>query len=218
MAITKNYALIKPTVGGSENEWGGNLNDDLDTIDALLGGDQPVNGIEIASGSVDGSAISGEIGGANDTSIHPDTEISGKVKRLVGLDDPDGKIENVNLSARSLEVEGRITEGQASLVSGTTATLSVDQGTIHSSLINQNQTYEYNVVMPAVGQSLTLMLNKSTTSATNVVYKHNGVSNAVKWIGGGEPDLNLGVNVIQFWTANVGNGNQLFGAFSGVAS
>ena len=40
---TKHYGLVKPTVGGSENEWGGNLNDDLDDIDALLGGDQPIN-------------------------------------------------------------------------------------------------------------------------------------------------------------------------------
>ena len=218
MAVTKNYQLVKPTVGGSENEWGGNLNDDLDKIDALLGGDEPLNDIEIASGSVNGSAISGQIGGVNDVSIHPDTEISGKVKELIGLDNPDGRIVNVDVSARNLEVIGRITEAQAPIVSGTTATLSVDQGTIHSAWINQNQTYTYNLAMPLPGQSITLMLNKMTATATNVVYQHNGVSNAVKWIGGGEPDLNQGINVIQFWTANAGNGTELFAAYSGVAS
>jgi hypothetical protein len=103
--ITKHYGLVKPTVGGSENEWGGNLNDDLDDIDALLGGDQPIYGINIQPNpntgdndnetSIDGSVITGEIGNGdpdNPTTINPETVISGKVKRLVGLDDPDGVI------------------------------------------------------------------------------------------------------------------------------
>ena len=219
MAITKNYALVKPTIGGSENEWGGNLNDDLDKIDALLGGDQPINGIKISSGEVSGSAITGPIGGANDdVEIHPDVEISGKVKNLVGMDDPDGNISNVDLDARNIECQGGITEKNAAIINSTTATLSIDQGTIHSAVISQNQTYTYNLAMPQAGQGITLMLNKQTSSATNIVWKHNGSSNAVKWIGGGEPDLNTGINVIQFWTANAGNGNELFGAYSGVAS
>jgi hypothetical protein len=219
MAITKNYALVKPTIGGSENEWGGNINDDLDKVDALLGGDQPVNGIRVDSGEISGSAIIGPIGGANDgVEIHPDVEISGKVKNLVGMDDPDGNISNVDLDARNIECQGGITEKNATLINSTTATLSIDQGTIHSAVISQNQTYTYNLAMPASGQGITLMLNKQTSSATNIVWKHNGASNAVKWIGGGEPDLNTGINVIQFWTANAGNGNELFGAYSGVAS
>lgn len=219
MAITKNYALVKPTVGGSENEWGGNLNDDLDKLDALLGGDQPVNGIKIDSGEIKGEAISGQIGGVNDgVEIHPDVEISGQVKNLVGMDDPDGNISNVDLDARNIECQGGITEKNATLINSTTATLSIDQGTIHSAVISQNQTYTYNLAMPQSGQGITLMLNKQTSSATNIVWRHNGASNAVKWIGGGEPDLNQGINVIQFWTANAGNGNELFGAYSGVAS
>ena len=219
MAITTNYALIKPTIGGSENEWGGNINDDLDKIDALLGGDQPINGIKIDSGEVSGSAITGSIGGVNDdVEIHPDVEISGKVKNLVGMDDPNGNISNVDLDARSIECQGAITEKNATLISSTTATLSIDSGTIHSAVISQNNTYTYNLAMPLSGQGITLMLNKQTSSATNIVWKHNGQSNAVKWIGGGEPDLNTGINVIQFWTANAGNGNELFGAYSGVAS
>lgn len=218
MAVTKNYLLVKPVVGGSENEWGGNLNDDLDKIDALLGGDQPLNDIDIASGSVNGAAISGQVGGVNDVSIHPNTEISGKVKELIGLDNPDGRIVNVDVKARNLEVSGRITEGQAPIVSGTTETLSVDQGTIHAALINQDQTHTYNLAMPLPGQSITLMLNKLTATATNVIYEHNGVTNAVKWIGGEAPELDQGINVIRFWTANAGNGAELFAMYSGVAS
>jgi hypothetical protein len=217
MAITKNYALVKPTIGGSENEWGGNLNDDLDKLDALLGGDQPINGIKISSGEISGSAITGSIGG-NGLEVLSDVELSGKVKSLVGMNSPDGNISNVDLSTRSLDCQGAITEKNATLTTGATATLSIDSGTIHSAVISQNQTYTYNLAMPASGQSITFMLNKQTSSATNVVWKHNGQDNAVKWIGGGQPDLNQGINVIQFWTANAGNGNELFGAYSGVAS
>ena len=38
MANTTTYNLIKPTVGASQNTWGGNLNDNFDDIDDLLDG------------------------------------------------------------------------------------------------------------------------------------------------------------------------------------
>ena len=117
MADTAKYKFIKPTVGGSENAWGGNLNDNFDKLDDLLGGEQPVNGINIESGTIDGSLITGEIGGTdpdNPTSIHPDTEISGKVKKLTGMDDPNGKIEGVSIDARDITIDGKVVEGNAS--------------------------------------------------------------------------------------------------------
>jgi hypothetical protein len=218
---TTNYGLIKPTVGGSENEWGGNLNDDLDKIDALLGGDEPISGIEIISGEIDGGAIVGEIGGAdpdNPVTIHPDTEISGKVKRLEGMDDPDGTITNVDLEARQIQIEGRIVEGTTNGVTGTSATFSPDQGTIHSASISANSTYTYDLAMPVSGMALTLILSKQTTQPTNIVWQYNGNPNFIKWIGGGEPDLNVGINVIQFFTHDMGTGPVCFGAYSGVAS
>ena len=38
MATTTTYSLKKPTVGGSTDTWGADINDNLDTIDALLDG------------------------------------------------------------------------------------------------------------------------------------------------------------------------------------
>lgn len=38
MATTTNYSFTLPTVGGSENEWGTNLNANWTALDALLGG------------------------------------------------------------------------------------------------------------------------------------------------------------------------------------
>ena len=222
MADTAKYKFIKPTVGGSENAWGGNLNDNFDKLDDLLGGEQPVNGINIESGTIDGSLITGEIGGSdpdNPTSIHPDTEISGKVKRLTGMDDPDGKIEDVSVDARDITIDGKVVEGNASPVTSTSPTFSPDNGSIAVGIINQSTTYNYNLAMPEKGQSLTLILNKSTSDNTNIVWKHNNNSNAVLWVGGGEPALNVGVNIIQFFTADYNQtGPKLFGAYVGVAS
>lgn len=36
---TDNYGFLKPLVGGSENEWGGNLNDNFNELDKLLSGE-----------------------------------------------------------------------------------------------------------------------------------------------------------------------------------
>ena len=222
MADTAKYKFIKPTVGGSENAWGGNLNDNFDKLDDLLGGEEPINGINIESGTIDGSLITGEIGGTdpdNPTSINPNTEISGKVKKLTGMDDPDGKIEDVSIDARDITIDGRVVEGNASPVTSTSPTFSPDNGSIAVGIINQSTTYNYNIAMPEAGQSLTLILNKSTSDNTNIVWKHNGNDNVMLWIGGGAPALNVGVNIIQLFTAEYnGTGPKLFGAYVGVAS
>lgn len=60
---TTTYSLQKPTVGGDEDAWGGYINSNLDTLDDLLDGTTPVTGIDINSGSIDGTAI-----GANSAS------------------------------------------------------------------------------------------------------------------------------------------------------
>ena len=54
---TTNYSFEVPTVGANLNTWGGDLNANTEKLDDLLGGDQPVTGIDINSGSIDGTAI-----------------------------------------------------------------------------------------------------------------------------------------------------------------
>ena len=54
---TPNYSFQKPTVSGDSGVWGGYLNNNFTSLDSLLGGNTAITGIDINSGSIDGTAI-----------------------------------------------------------------------------------------------------------------------------------------------------------------
>jgi len=51
---TTTYSFNKPVVGADEDDWGGYLNGNWDSVDDLLDGTTPVTGIDINSGTLDG--------------------------------------------------------------------------------------------------------------------------------------------------------------------
>lgn len=54
---TTTYGLTKPEVGASQDTWGTKINGVFDDLDDLLDGTTAVTGIDINSGSIDGTAI-----------------------------------------------------------------------------------------------------------------------------------------------------------------
>ena len=54
---TPNYSFQKPTVSGDSGVWGGYLNNNFTSLDSLLGGNTAITGIDINSGSIDGTTI-----------------------------------------------------------------------------------------------------------------------------------------------------------------
>jgi len=81
MATTTTYNLEKPTVGGSENTWGSDINDNLDKIDDLLDGTEAVDGIDINGGSIDGTPIGAATASTGAfTTVSASGDITGNVK------------------------------------------------------------------------------------------------------------------------------------------
>lgn len=208
---TKNYQLTKPDVGGSENEWGGYLNGDLDKIDALLGGDEPIVNIDIDSGTIDGITIEGEI---DNVVLGPDTEINGKVGTLTAVDDASS-MTGVNVNARELTVEKSITEAQHRLTTGDNVSVLSDNGTMQ--FLPVTDPAQTITLVLSVGQAVTLALRWSDPAnppAIAWVAQNAGLA----WVGGGAPNINEGINVIQFWCMDYGTGPVVCGAYTGVVS
>lgn len=61
---TTTYSFNKPVVGADEDDWGGYLNGNWDSVDNLLDGTTAVTGIDINSGTLDGVTIGGTTAGA----------------------------------------------------------------------------------------------------------------------------------------------------------
>ena len=101
---TTTYGLTKPEVGASEDTWGTKINDNFDDLDNLLDGTTAITGIDINSGSIDGTVIGANSAAAiTGTTITASTSITGTLATAA-----QPNITSVG-SLTSLDVAGSVT-------------------------------------------------------------------------------------------------------------
>jgi len=75
---TTTYSFQKPVVGADEDSWGGYLNSNWDKVDDLFDGTTAITGIDINSGTIDGTVIGGSSAAAGTfTTLTASTSITG---------------------------------------------------------------------------------------------------------------------------------------------
>jgi hypothetical protein len=136
---TTNYAFDKPTVGGDTDLWGGFLNGNWDSVDSLLSGGTPINGIQINSGN----AV------------------------FTSLDATTGTLTTVTLTdcvvgADTLSISNEISEGVQAIAGGATPVIDPANGGTLATWTLTAATEHTPVITLSDGESITLLIQAST--------------------------------------------------------
>ena len=162
---TTTYSFQKPVVGADEDSWGGYLNSNWDKVDDLFDGTTAITGIDINSGTIDGTVIGGSSAAAGTfTTLTASTSITGTLATAA-----QPNITSVG-SLTSLDVAGTLTSDGLTVDKGSVGTIASFSGddvsgaramqVITSTTTNTGDTHSINA------QSSTGVLKLSTNNNT----------------------------------------------------